>query len=124
MCDLQDDVMCAVGIGGLGPSAGLPGNPEDDRGWGFTGWFDTTESQALLGYQEHDWSDTLAWVAGGLGRRRILLKALGPMLRPALRALLGLQRRLEHRGRYADPWRLIGSKYGHEALATTAHLVD
>ena len=59
MSDLQDDIMAAMGIGRLGPSAGLPGDPDDDRGWAFTGWFDTTESQALLDYQEHDWADTV-----------------------------------------------------------------
>lgn len=117
MSDVQDDVMAAVGIGRLGPSAGLPGNPEDDRGWAFTGWFDTAESQALLDYQEHDWPDTVAWVAGAMGRQRMLLKALSPVLRPAMRALLALQRRLEHRGPYADPWTLMAEKYGPDMLA-------
>jgi nucleoside-diphosphate-sugar epimerase len=44
--DLEDDMMAGVGLGRLGPSASLPGDPSDDRGWSFTGWFDTTESQA------------------------------------------------------------------------------
>ncbi len=48
MSDLQDDVMAAIGIGRLGPSALLPGDPDDDRGWSFTGWYDTGESQACL----------------------------------------------------------------------------
>jgi nucleoside-diphosphate-sugar epimerase len=119
MGELQDDIMAAIGIGRLGPSAGLPGDPDDDRGWAFTGWFDTSESQALLDYQEHDWVDTVAWVADALGPRRILLRALGPVLRPAMRALLSVQRRLEHRGRYADPWTLIGEKYGPDVLTPT-----
>ncbi len=119
MSELQDDIMAAVGIGRLGPSAGLPGNPDDDRGWAFTGWFDTSESQALLDYQEHDWADTVSWVAAALGPRRILLRALGPVLRPAMRALLTEQRRLEHRGPYADPWTLIGEKYGPDVLTPT-----
>ena len=119
MSELQDDIMAAVGIGRLGPSAGLPGDPDDDRGWAFTGWFDTSESQALLDYQQHDWADTVEWVADALGRRRILLRALGPVLRPAMRALLTVQRRLEHRGPYADPWTLIGAKYGPDVLTPT-----
>jgi nucleoside-diphosphate-sugar epimerase len=118
MSDLQDDITAAVGIGRLGPSAGLPGNPDDDRGWAFTGWFDTSESQALLDYQEHDWPDTVAWVAGAMGRRRMLLKALGPALRPTMRAVLALQRRVEHRGPYADPWTLMTKKYGPDMLAS------
>lgn len=117
MSELQDDVMAAVGIGRLGASAGLPGDPDDDRGWAFTGWFDTTESQALLDYQEHDWPETLAWIADSMGRRRTLLLVLGPVIRPIMRALLAMQRRCEHRGRYADPWTFIADKFGPGALA-------
>jgi nucleoside-diphosphate-sugar epimerase len=119
MIGLQDDMMAAVGIGRLGPSAGLPGDPNDDRGWAFTGWFDTTESQALLEYQEHDWPETIDWAVASLGRRRQLLKALGPLIRPAMLALLAVQRRLEHRGRYADPWTFMAKKYGPDMLAST-----
>lgn len=116
--DLEDDVMAGVGLGRLGPSATLPGDPGDERGWSFTGWFDTTESQALLGFQEHDWPETVAWVAAAQGRMRILLRALGPILRPLMRGALGLQRRIERRGPYADPWTLIERKYGPGALAS------
>jgi NAD dependent epimerase/dehydratase family len=72
--------------------------PGDNRGWSFTGWFDTTEAQALLDFQEHDWRETTAWIAESQGRIRIALCALGPILRPALRTLLKLQRRAEGRG--------------------------
>ena len=44
--ELEDDLIESVGIGRLGPSASLPGDPDDDRGWSYTGWFDTTESHA------------------------------------------------------------------------------
>ena len=115
--DLEDDVMAAVGLGRLGPSASLPGDPTDDRGWAFTGWFDTTESQALLDFQEHDWDQTVAWVAESQGHLRIVLRALGPILRPVMRTALKLQRRAEGRGSYADPWTLIAKKYGSAALA-------
>lgn len=116
MGDLQDDVMAAIGIGRLGPAMGLPGDPDDDRGWAFTGWFDTTESQALLDYQQHDCADTVAWVAESMGRRRIALRAFGPVIRPALRAVFALQRRREHRGPYADPWTFLRAKYGPDML--------
>jgi nucleoside-diphosphate-sugar epimerase len=114
---LEDDLMTAAGLGPLGPTAGLPGDPGDDRGWSFTGWYDTTEAEALLDFQEHDWHQTLAWIAESQGRQRILLRALGPILRPLMRAALKLQRRAEGRGPYADPWALIEKKYGSEALA-------
>jgi nucleoside-diphosphate-sugar epimerase len=115
--DLEGDLMTAVGLGRLGPSASLPGDPDDDRGWSFTGWFDTTESQALLDFQEHDWQETLAWIAESQGKLRIVLRALGPLLRPVMRAALKLQRNAEGRGPYADPWSLIAKKYGPAALA-------
>ncbi|ORA16930.1 NAD-dependent epimerase/dehydratase family protein [Mycobacterium arosiense] len=115
---LQDDLMSAAGLGPLGPSAGLPGDPADDRGWSFTGWYDTTEAQALLDFQEHDRSQTLAWMAESQGRLRIVLRLLGPVLRPVLRAALIVQRRLEGRGTYADPWALIEKAYGTAALAS------
>lgn len=117
--DLEDGLMTAAGLGPLGPSASLPGDPGDDRGWSFTGWYDTTEAQALLDFQEHDWHQTLAWIAESQGRQRFVLQALGPVLRPAMRAALQLQRRAERRGPYADPWALIEKKYGPAALAST-----
>ncbi|OBF83722.1 oxidoreductase [Mycobacterium sp. 852002-51163_SCH5372311] len=115
--DIEDDIMAAVGVGRLGPSASLPGDPTDDRGWAFTGWFDTTESQALLEFQQHDWQQSVAWLAESQGRLRVVLRLLGPILRPAMRAALRMQRRAERRGPYADPWRLIADKYGAAALA-------
>jgi nucleoside-diphosphate-sugar epimerase len=118
--DVEDDIFEAVGIGRLGPGASLPGDPGDDRGWAFTGWFDTTESQALLDYHRHDWPQTVAWVAESQSRPiRVLLHAVGPVLRPVMRVALAVQRRVERRGPYADPWALIASKYGPEILATS-----
>jgi len=122
--DLEDDLMAGVGLGRLGPSASLPGDPSDDRGWSFTGWFDTTESQALLDFQEHDWHQTLAWLGESQGQLRPVLRALGPILRPVLRTALKLQRRAEGRGPYADPWTLIAKKYGPGALATADGAAD
>ena len=115
--DLEDDIMAAVGLGRLGPSASLPGDPKDDRGWAFTGWFDTTESQAMLDFQQHDWDQSVAWVAESQGRLRMVLRVLGPFLRPVMRTALRMQRRAERRGPYADPWTLIAKKYGTAALA-------
>lgn len=83
------------------------------------GWFDTTESQALLDYQAHDWPDTVAWVVGAGGR---LPRVLGSALRPAVLLFLRAQRRLERRGRYADPWTFLSRRYGPEILASDASL--
>jgi nucleoside-diphosphate-sugar epimerase len=114
--DIEDDVMEAIGLGRLGPSAGLPGDPDDDRGWGLTDWFDTTEAQKLLDFQQHDWRQTLDWLADAQGSSRHVLRILGPLVRPTLRAFLSIQRRLEKRGPYADPWSLVGRKYGDHVL--------
>jgi UDP-glucose 4-epimerase len=122
--DFEGDLMTAVGLGRLGPSAGLPGDPDDDRGWSFTGWYDTTESQALLDFQEHDWPETLAWIAETQGNLRLVLRVLGPLLRPVLVTALKLQRRAEGRGPYADPWALIEKIYGPGALAHADQQAD
>ncbi len=116
--EVEDDMMAAMGLGRLGPGASLPGDPDDERGWSFTGWYDTTESQALLDYQKHNWAETVAWVAGSQsGAVRTALGLAGPLLRPAMRLVLAAQRRQERRGRYADPWTFIAGKYGPEILA-------
>jgi nucleoside-diphosphate-sugar epimerase len=115
--EMAGDLMSAVGLGRLGASANLPGDPDDDRGWSFTGWFDTTESQALLDFQQHSWDQTLAWIGESQGHMRSVLRVVGPILRPVLRTALKLQRRTEGRGPYADPWTLIAKKYGQQALA-------
>lgn len=114
---LEDDLMAAIGIGRLGPGTGLPGDPADERGWSFTGWFDTTESQALLGYQAHRWPETVAWVAEGHARWRPVLRAVAPLVRAVLRGYFAVQRRRERRGRYADPWTLLARVYGPDILA-------
>ena len=90
--EMEGELMSAIGLGRLGPSASLPGDPDDDRGWSFTGWFDTSESQALLDFQQHNWDETLAWITESQGHLRVLLRALGPILRPVLRTALKLQR--------------------------------
>lgn len=74
--EVEDDMMAAVGLRPLGPAASLPGNPGDDRGWSFTSWFDTTESQGLLEFQQHDWPTTVAWVTES--QATLIEKKYGP----------------------------------------------
>jgi nucleoside-diphosphate-sugar epimerase len=114
--DVEDDMMEALGLGRLGPTASLPGDPGDDRGWSFTGWFDTAEAQELLEFQQHDWPTTVAWVAESRTKIRPVLRAFGPVIRPTLRLALAVQRRIERRGRFANPWALIEKKYGPEVV--------
>ena len=116
---IQDDATEALGIGRIGDSTGLPGDPDDDRGWGLTDWFDTTEAEHLLQFQKHNWVETLAWLGEGHGERRKLMRLIGPVLLPVLRAVNLFQRVIDRRGRYANPWALISKKYGREILAST-----
>jgi nucleoside-diphosphate-sugar epimerase len=115
--DMMDDVMEAMGIGRLGNSVALPGDPQDDNGWFITDWFDTSESRALLDFQQHTWQQTLGDLAAALGRQRFVNRCAGPLLRPVLRRSAAAQRRRDQRGKYADPWRLIAQVYGPDALA-------
>ena len=117
---MMDDVMQAMGIGRLGPQAALPGDPHDDRGWFLTDWFDTTEAQALLTFQQHTWQEILDDLAASLGRRRLLNRALGPVVRPLMRMSSSRKRRRDGRGPYADPWKLIAATYGPDALARSS----
>ena len=118
--DMIDDLMQAMGIGRLGARGTLPGDPNDDRGWFITDWFDTTEAQALLDFQQHTWQETLDDLAASLGRRRHLNRCAGPVLRPLLRLSSAVQRRRDGRRAYADPWKLIAQIYGPDALAASA----
>ena len=115
---ISDDLMTAVGLGALGTDGLLPGDPSDEDGWGLTDWFDTREAQELLGFQEHDWDETVAWVAAAVpGWQRALARLSGPLARPAMR--LGRRRQLKKdgRGAYADPWALVSAAYGPEVLS-------
>jgi nucleoside-diphosphate-sugar epimerase len=114
---VQDDILEAIGLGRLGPSINLPGNPDDDLGWGLTDWFDTAGSQELLEVQQHTWTETLDWLARSQGRRRTIMRTVAPIMRTAARGLFAAQRRKERRGPYADPWRLIQAIYGPDVLA-------
>jgi len=117
---VQDDIMHVLGLGRLGPASGLPGDPDDDRGWGLTDWFDTTEAQELLGFQEHTWSDTLSWLIDEIGWKRRLIAPFAPLVSVAAPVAFALQRKLERRGRYAAPWELLARIYGPAVLASGA----
>jgi len=117
---VTDDLATAVGIGAIGPAGLLPGDPGDERGWGLTDWFDTTEAQDLLDFQEHSWRETCAWVAAAVpGWQRIVARLLAPLLRLLLRTVRRVQRRRDRRGEYADPWALLAAHYGTDVLANT-----
>jgi hypothetical protein len=115
---VQEDCYSAIGLGRIGPSINRPGNPEDDNAWGLTDWFDTTESQRALEYQDHRWDETMAWIAESLGGKRHAARLIGPIARPALRAHAAQQNRRDGIRQFADPWSVIRRRYGADALAS------
>jgi nucleoside-diphosphate-sugar epimerase len=117
---VQDDCYAAVGLGRIGPSVNRPGNPDDDNAWGLTDWFDTTESQRALGYQDHRWDQTMEWIADSLGSKRQMARLVGPIGRSALRAHAARENRRDGIGQFADPWMVVRRRYGAEALASSA----
>ena len=115
---VQEDCYAAIGLGRIGPSINRPGNPDDDTAWGLTDWFDTTESQRALEYQNHRWDQTVEWIAESLGRKRQAARLIGPIARPALRAHAARQHRRDGVRQFADPWTVVRRRYGPEALAS------
>lgn len=116
---VQDELFAALGLGRLGGGFQLPGNPDDDRSWSYTDWFDTTESQRLLDYQEHRWSQTIAWVVQEQGAKRRVAQAAGPLARPLLRGYFKMLHRRMGSGEYASPWEAMTRAYGAQALVGT-----
>ncbi|MCU7730585.1 NAD(P)-dependent oxidoreductase [Actinoplanes sp. KI2] len=49
-----------------------------------TDWIDTTESEALLRYQRHDFTDIAETIAASLGWKRRLVPLVGPLARGAI----------------------------------------
>jgi hypothetical protein len=49
-----------------------------------TDWVDTTESEALLHYQRHDFADIAEAIAASLGWKRRLVPLVGPLARGAI----------------------------------------
>jgi len=49
-----------------------------------TDWIDTTESEALLHYQRHDFADIAEAIAASLGWKRRLVRVVGPLARGSI----------------------------------------
>ena len=113
--DLADDMLEAIGLRRLGPKASLPGNPHDDRQWTMIDWMDTAEAQRELDFQHHTWHETLSWLRAEIGGKRALLRAISAAAKPAAHGMFLVQRRVNKRGVYADPWQLIERRFGSDA---------
>jgi nucleoside-diphosphate-sugar epimerase len=115
--DIGPSTAAAMGMVG-GIPAGRKGNPDSDADWFGTDWMDTMRSAEALNFQRISWPQLLAETAERMGWRRHPAR-LGAPLAHAL-----LKRRSPYRrypGRFADPWRVITTKWndprpdgGHE----------
>lgn len=70
------NLLQATGIEGIPRTAFKPGPPSF-----FGDWLDTTESQALLGFQRHTLEDFYAFVRSNAGWKRHLIKLIAPLAR-------------------------------------------
>ncbi|GAA1914289.1 NAD-dependent epimerase/dehydratase family protein [Nocardioides marmoribigeumensis] len=108
---LTEEMTAAVGLRGALPP-GLPGDPADEDGWFCVEWMDTTEAQALLGFQHHSWPDMLREARAAVGWKRPLLRAAAPLAR--LWFSLTPPRR-GRRGPWAHVWADVTARWGDGA---------
>jgi len=74
---------------------GVPPLPDDAFSTAVyaTDWIDTSESQALLDYQRHDFADIAEAIAASLGWKRRLVPMVGPLAQRSILALSPYRRR-------------------------------
>ncbi|MFS3130784.1 NAD-dependent epimerase/dehydratase family protein [Nocardioides sp. Bht2] len=111
--ELSTRMTAAIGFPGVLPH-GRPGDPARDDAWFSVEWMDTDEAQSLLDFQRISFEQTLREARAKVGPLRLL----GPIGAPLGRALLG--RGAPYRGRdgaFADPWGVIGERWGKDVLA-------
>jgi D-erythronate 2-dehydrogenase len=112
--DIPGSMAAAVGLRGAIPP-GRPGDPNSDDGWFATDWMDTCHSQLILKFQQHSFSDSLAYTRRRARRARWLLRSITPLVRRFL------QRRSPYfraPGVYADPWSVIRATWGESEPET------
>ena len=106
--DIGPALAAARGLSNVLPE-GRPGDPDDDEKWFVTDWLDTARAQEALAFQHYSWPAMLAEMRAIVGWRRYPTALIAPLAR------VFLGRQAAYRGmpgRYADPWRVIGSRLG------------
>lgn len=111
--ELSTRMTAAIGFSGVLPH-GRAGDPARDDAWFSVEWMDTDEAQSLLDFQRIGFDQTLREARAKVGP----LRFLGPIGAPVGRALLGRDAPYRNRGgEYADPWGVIGERWGGDVLA-------
>lgn len=98
----------ALGLRAVLP-AGRTGDPGRDDAWFATDHMDTGRAEEVLSFQHRSLPELMAETRAQMGWRRVPLAALAPLLRRYLR------RRSPYRdrsGAHADPWAVIGERWG------------
>jgi nucleoside-diphosphate-sugar epimerase len=106
--DLAPATAAAMGLVG-GIPAGRKGDPDSDDDWFATDWMDTTRAQKVLDFQRVSWPQLLVETADRMGWRRYPARLAAPLAHALLNRRSPYYR---YPGRYADPWGVIGAKWG------------
>jgi nucleoside-diphosphate-sugar epimerase len=106
--DLAPATAAAMGLLG-GIPAGRKGDPDSDDDWFSTDWMDTMRSQEMLDFQQVSWPHLLIDAADRIGWRRYPARLAAPLTHAFLTRRSPYYR---YPGRYADPWGVIGAKWG------------
>ncbi|MDT4922014.1 MAG: hypothetical protein QOI15_2916 [Pseudonocardiales bacterium] len=112
--EFNGHMLSIAGMGAPRPYGGRAGNPDDDTAWFITDWMDTAEAVDVLRLRPLSISETRAACRAELSRWRAALRPFGRVV-PFGIGLASPYRRTP--GPYADPWRLVESRYGPAALA-------
>lgn len=111
--ELSTRMSAAIGFSGVLP-AGRRGDPSRDDAWFSVEWMDTADAQSLLDFQRIGFEQTLREARAKVGP----LRFLGPVGAPIGRAVLGRSAPYRNRdGAFADPWGVIGERWGRDVLA-------
>ncbi|MCV7259715.1 NAD-dependent epimerase/dehydratase family protein [Mycobacterium shimoidei] len=106
--ELAPATAAAMGLVG-GVPIGRKGNPDSDDDWFSTDWMDTTRSQQLLDFQRISWPQLLVDAAERMSWRRYPARLVAPLANAMLRRRSPYYR---YPGQHADPWGVIGAKWG------------
>ena len=77
---MMNQTLATRGLGALPESAFRMADPEVDESWYYEDWVDTTESQAVLKYQQHNLADYLDLMRRKAGIQRYILPLISGLV--------------------------------------------
>ena len=112
--EFATQMMTIAGLGNHASTRGPAGNPDDDDAWFLTDWMDTKQARSVLEFRAVPMDECVAQCRSELSSLRLLLRPMGYLASPML-SLLSPYRSMP--GEWADPWGVIATRFGAEALA-------